>query len=131
MLTLILCKSRVSYLQFFVFPRIAKCFGFRHTYKIGCVLFGVTSVLLPLSNRISGPTFFSEEEEMFSGNGSGNGSDFELDYCGKSINSAEETNSVSRVPARVWAVIMTITVMMVFSRQVTCKLSLILHGRLL
>jgi hypothetical protein len=111
----------VHYLQFFVFPRVSKCLGFRHTYKLGCVLFGISSIILPLSNRISGPISYSSED-IFSGSGSGGGlSPFFVynDSCGNLINTTDGfsgANSVSRVPARVWAVIMTITVATVFSR---------------
>ncbi len=107
-------------LQFFVFPRIAKCIGYRHTYKLGCALFAVSCILLPLSNLISGPVS-SLETGSGSGSGSGmvldNSSATDVDFCGVSFSDASiNVDSVSRVPARVWVVIMLITVLNVFSR---------------
>lgn len=119
----------VFLLQFFLFPKIARCLGFRHTYKLGCAVFGVFSILLPLSNRISGPASYANED-TWSGSGSGSGSDLTPffftynDSCGNLINSTDNTtsisdgNSVSRVPGRVWVVIITIVLVMVCARYV-------------
>ena len=89
-------------------------------------MFAIFVVLLPLSNRISGP--ISSSDDMASGSGSGNGSGLELvdnstDYCGTPLYPSDNVtdtsinvDSVSRVPSRVWAVLLTITVVIVFSR---------------
>lgn len=114
------------FMQFFVFPRIAKCIGFRHTYKLGCAIFGISAAILPLSNRISGPVSY-HEDEFSSGSGSGSGlAPFFVynDSCGNLINVTDNTtstggSSVSRIPGRVWVVIMIITAFIVFARMIT------------
>ena len=116
-------------MQLFLFPQIAKCLGYRHTFKLGCAVFGIFSILLPLSNRISGPVSYAYED-MGSGSGSGNENDLTPffftynDSCGNLINTTENTtptsdsNSVSRVPGRVWVAIMIIVRIMVCARYV-------------
>lgn len=120
----VLIVSLTSCVQFFVFPRIAKCIGYRHTYKLGCTLFALSCILFPLSNRISGPVSYLDEG---SGSGSGsasasgmvmvNSSVVGIDFCGvPSSDASVNADSVSRVPGRVWVVIMIITMLNVFSR---------------
>ena len=87
---------------------IVKCLGYRHTYKFGCALYGISVILLPLSNRISGPV--SSPSEDFSGSGSGSGShvidvpDNLSSFCGLSLydnvteSSSVNVDSVSEYP---------------------------------
>ena len=107
-----------------MFPRIAKCIGYRHTYKLGCALFALSCILFPLSNRISGPVSLVEPG---SGSGSGSGvitllhnlSTVEVDFCGASLlDTPINEDAVSRVPGRVWVVIMSIAILNVFSRYI-------------
>ena len=109
-----------------MFPRITKCIGYRHTYKLGCALFALSCVLFPLSNLISGPV---SSLELGSGSGSGSGSvmlniSSNPDFCGGDTFSDTSINvdSVSRIPARVWIVIIIITILNVFSRYVSLTL---------
>ena len=100
-----------------MFPRIARCLGYRYTYIFGALLFGSMSLIFPLANRITGPIEDSFTSDM---DGSGlNSSDLfasvsaELDYCGNNISSAASgnlvnENSVKRVPAKVWITLMLI-----------------------
>lgn len=116
-------------MQFFLFPLITKFLGYRHTYKLGCALFAIAIVLLPLANRISGP-ISSSSDNAFSGNGSGNGSDFSdfdnsTDFCGTPLYASDNVtetsinvNSVSRIPARVWVVMFLIAILLVMSRYI-------------
>ena len=107
-----------------MFPKLVKYLGYRHTYKLGCVLFGIASVLLPLSNRISGPISSDSHGDKGSGNGSGSGSGMGPvdDFCGspsfEAENSTQRGDSVSAIPARVWAVLFSITILLIFSRCV-------------
>ncbi|XP_006819021.1 uncharacterized protein LOC102803972, partial [Saccoglossus kowalevskii] len=41
--------------QLAVYPSIVKNIGFKHTLKVGLVMFGVTASLIPTLNRIAGP----------------------------------------------------------------------------
>lgn len=99
------------------------------------VLFAISCVLLPLSNQISGPiSSDSGEVPIFSGSGSGSGGalpDNSTPFCGIPVyeNSTEYSNdmmqeSITRVPARVWAVIFTISAVQVVSRFDTIALHL-------
>ena len=103
--------------QIFVFPRIAKCLGYRYTFLFGVLLFGATSMIFPLSNKITGPI----GDDVLSSLGSANGSisTSELDYCGNDLNGEDSSvneNSVVRVPARVWATLILINAVWIISR---------------
>ena len=102
-----------------MFPRIAKCLGFRYTFLLGVLLFGSMSCTFPFANKITGPI---EESAMDAGSGSGlNSSELfsntsivdELDFCGDNMSSAASANlvnenSVGRVPAKVWITLILI-----------------------
>ena len=81
-------------------------------------MFGIFSILLPLSNRISGPISPPMTSENDSYLDQGNTSDF----CGVSNDNATDTSinmdSVSRIPARVWVVIIVMTSSLVLSRYI-------------
>ena len=103
-----------------MFPRIARCLGYRYTYIFGALLFGLMSLIFPLANRITGPIEDSFMSDMDGGSGSGLNSSVlftsitaELDYCGNNIRSAASgnlvnENSVKRVPAKVWITLMLV-----------------------
>ena len=106
----------------FVFPRIAKCLGFRYTFLLGALLFGSMSCTFPFANKITGPIEDNFVSAMDAGSGSGlNSSELfsnttivdELDFCGDNMSSAASANlvnenSVKRVPAKVWITLILI-----------------------
>ena len=105
-----------------MFPRIAKCLGYRYTFLLGVLLFGLMSVTFPFANRITGPIEDDYVSVMDTESGSGlNSSGLssntsiidELDYCGNNVSGAASgnlvnENSVKRVPAKVWITLMLI-----------------------
>ena len=110
-----------------MFPRIAKCLGYRHTFTLSVLLFGSMSLLFPFSNRITGPIDDDLLTTVDAGSGSGfnssaNGS-IEMDYCGNVISGESSENlvnedSVKRIPAKVWFTLMFINGTWITSRFV-------------
>ena len=109
-------------LQLTVYPRIVKCLGYRRTLQLGIVLYGVSCILLPFSNQITGP--ITKDTDGGSGSGLGSGllvmNTTDLDYCGNNISSSStdtliNENSVKRMPAQVWIVLGLITVLRVIA----------------
>ncbi|XP_065901217.1 uncharacterized protein [Dysidea avara] len=51
--------SIAAFIQIFylalVYPQVAKLLGYRHSFRLGVIVFGIGCVLLPLANQISGP----------------------------------------------------------------------------
>lgn len=120
--------------QLAVYPRVAKLLGYRKTLQFGISIFVVCYMLLPFSNRITGPISSTSGPcsnttgnlSVFSGSGSGifedetlnlNGSTG-VNYCGSEDYDAigVNENSVMRVPLRVWAMLISIMVLLVISR---------------
>ena len=106
-----------------MFPRIAKCLGYRYTFLLGVLLFGSMSVTFPFANQITGPiedNYVSTVMDTGSGSGLNSSQLFsnisiidELDYCGNNVSGAASgnlvnENSVKRVPAKVWITLMLI-----------------------
>ncbi len=86
----------------------------------GLLLFAVGIFLLPFSNQISGPI----SNHRFNSSGSGSGMlDISTPFCGSdSISDFNSTvaidNPISRVPARVWTIIIIVTIIQVLGRLV-------------
>ena len=82
------------------------------------MVFALTCVLLPLSNKITGPVNGTASPLHVNITGSGNGMN-STDYCG---NDAEETlvndDLITRIPWYVWIVLFLIMGVMVMSRYV-------------
>lgn len=86
------------------------------------LIFVFGCLLLPWSNTITGP--IQEEEVMAGESGSGNesGSGVSLnetitDYCGRSADeSSINENSVKRIPAKVWAILLLSLLSMILAR---------------
>ena len=82
------------------------------------MVFALNCVLLPLSNKITGPVNGTASPLHVNITGSGNGMN-STDYCG---NDAEETlvndDSITRIPWYVWIVLFLIVGVMVMSRYV-------------
>ena len=104
-------------LQLLVFPRITKLAGFRNTFRLGIIVLGVASLLLPFSNQITGPIPHSNTslpDNGTAGSGMSPDDDETSGYCNYtlSVNSSFESsvnvNSVARVPIYVWFVLVTI-----------------------
>ena len=103
-----------------MFPRIAKCLGYRYTFLFGVLLFGFLSFTFPFANRITGPIDdnFMSDVDIGSGFGLNSSQLFinvstDLDFCGNDISSdgsenLVNENSVTRVPAKVWITLVLI-----------------------
>ena len=86
-------------------------------------MFASGSILLPWSNSITGPIdpIIESSNELVSGSGSGsiNGSSINgtIDYCGQSLNeSSVNENSITRIPAKVWAIVLLALLMQIIAR---------------
>ena len=98
-----------SYLQSLVFPRVVKILQYRKTFDLGLLLFDISSIILPFSNQIScripvQQFNFLEVAVVVT--------DTSIPICpgsDKSNSTDIIENPITRVPARVWAVIMIIT----------------------
>ena len=106
-----------------VYSRIAKCLGFRRTFQVGVLLFGTVCVLIPFSNKISGPvpgsSTSSNVTDLWSGSGSGNSTDF----CGDDSDDGVGVNedSMERIPYYIWLLLSLVYGAMVISRyNITC-----------
>ena len=106
---------------------MTKLFGFRNTFRLGVLLFGVASFLLPFSNQITGPipsSSMSLPDNGTAGSGMSPDDDESSGYCNHtlSVNSSFESsvniNSVARVPIYVWFVVITIVTVTIIGRYV-------------
>ena len=85
--------------------------------RISLIVFALGNFLLPFANQITGPI---DDEEMVSGSGMesvSNGSDngyCVFNYTRDFVNK----NSLKRLPASVWAIMILITLMIVLGRYV-------------
>ena len=97
-------------------------------------------MILPFSNKITGPissptggpcsadnnSSSSSSSSLFSGSGSGsvfdNSSNFtdtnSTDFCEMGYEIGVNENSISRVPLKVWAILLTVMVLLAISRYV-------------
>ena len=109
---------------------MVKWLGYRKTLQFGVIIFIICCIVLPFSNRITGPITSAEaanDTSNFSGSGSGN---ITLDlnttdlnstlYCGDDQEDLIGVNpdSIKRVPIQVWAVLITVMVLIVVGRSV-------------
>ena len=111
-----------SYLQSLVFPRVVNILKYRKTFDLGLLLFAISSIIFPFSNQISG--HIPVQQFNFTGSGSGM-MDTSIPFCGPGSIMDDKSNStdiignpITRVPARVWAVIMIITTIQILGRFV-------------
>ena len=93
-----------------------KLLGYRNLLRVSLVVFACSCILLPWSNRITGPI------DTIS-NDTGSGMDLMMndssnyDYCGRSPEEASvNEDSISRLPAKVWAVVLLALLAMIVSR---------------
>jgi len=107
--------------QSLVYPRIVKLLKYRYTCQFGLILFATGCIILPFSNQISGPIPAQE----FNSSGSGSGMmDDSAPFCGYDMltdgsnSTVQIGNSITRVPFKVWVVIMAITVLQILGRSV-------------
>lgn len=117
-LTMIAAAAQLVY-QPIVFPRTVKLLGYRNLLRASLVVFACSCILLPWSNRITGPI------DTIS-NDTGSGMDpmmndsSNYDYCGRSPEEASvNEDSISRLPAKVWAVVLLALLAMIVSRAST------------
>ena len=109
---------------------MTRWFGFRNTFRLGVFAFGVTFLLLPFSNQITGPIPHSNTslpDNGTAGSGMSPDDDETSGYCNYtlSVNSSFESsvnvNSVARVPIYVWFVVITIVTLVYIGRYVLSK----------
>ncbi len=76
-------------------------------FRIKLVLFAISSLVLPWSNRITGPIDEPLQPYNVSGSGSGSGMSPEFGFCGfAKSDEAVNQNSISRIPFSVWVVLL-------------------------
>ena len=117
-----LCISVIFklYFQPIVFPRTAKLLGYRNVLRVSVIIFACGCILLPWSNTITGPI---ENGETGRHNETGNGMNSMFndssyyDYCGRTPEeSSINENSVIRIPAKVWAVVLLALLAQIIAR---------------
>lgn len=111
-----------------VYPQVVKVLKYRFTFIFGLILFAVGIFILPFSNQISGPISVQESNSSSTGKEMLN---ISVPFCGsdsvEDFNSTDVIeNSISRVPARVWAVIIFITITQVLGRLVASDLNMVI-----
>ena len=124
------------FLQLFLFPLVTKWAGFRNTFRLGIVTFGLMAFLLPFSNRItglivpsnssvydnsmySGRNLFEEETEHFCNY---------TQIVNSSFDSSVNVNSVLRVPFQIWFVLISIVTVATIGRFVDYLAILYVHS---
>jgi MFS family permease len=131
----VMCSGAVQLLwQLLVYPHIARYLGYRKTLQFGILVFIVCYMLLPFSNRITGPiepqdplclnATSNSSSSIFSGSGSGSGSGvFEnatdtnsTAYCEIDDVIGVNENSIKRVPISVWLILLAVMCLLVISR---------------
>ena len=115
--------TRFFILQLLIYPRIAKCIGYRGTVTVGLLLFGVMSVLFPFSNRITGPIGDSGDIIKPDNFNLTTNSSIESDFCGHQLSgdgseNLVNENSVNRIPIRVWSWLVFNLTLWIISRWV-------------
>ena len=90
--------------------------GYRHLVRVGLVVFIIGTLLLPWCNAITGPI-----DALVNSSGSGNGKwnrNISSDFCGRLYSeSSVNENSIVRLPAKVWAIVLLSFLMYEFSRS--------------
>ena len=89
--------------------------GYRHLMRIGLVIFIIGSLLLPWCNTITGPI---DPLVISSGSGSGEwNTSISSDFCGRPDSEPSvNVNSIVRLPAKVWAIVLLSLLMTILSR---------------
>jgi MFS family permease len=102
--------------QIFLFPYVARCLGYRNCFRFFVLMTAVLSVLLPLSNKITGPiasdvgtnsslSLFNTSFYNATYNVSSQGNQ-SLPFCGKVYEDSKlHDDSVVRIPFVVWLVL--------------------------
>ena len=107
--------------QSLAYPRIVKLLKYRYTCQFGLFLFAMGCIVLPFSNQISGPIPAQEFNSSASGSGM---IDDSAPFCGYDVSTnstAQIGNSITRVPFKVWVIIMMITALQIVGRSVVFK----------
>ena len=79
--------------------------------RIGLVIFIIGSLLLPWCNTITDPI-----DPLVISSGSGSGDNISSDFCGRlDSESSVNENSIVRLPAKVWAIVLLSLLMMILS----------------
>ena len=117
----------INFFQLFLFPLVTKWAGFRNTFRLGVVTFGLMAFLFPFSNQITGP-IVPRKSSVYDNGTSGSGMNLfeeETDnFCNytqivnSSFDSSVNANSVSRVPFQTWFVLISIVTVAIIGRCV-------------
>lgn len=136
----VICRVPFSLSQLLVYPQIAKYLGYRKTLQLGITIFIVCYMLLPFSNRITGsvdtspdgPCGNNTSADSLPGSGSGSGifnnTTVDLNatdanstqYCTVDYEIGVNDNSITRVPLRVWSLLLFVMTLLVMSRYRWC-----------
>ena len=93
-----------------------KLLGYRNLLRASLVVFACGCILLPWSNSITGPIETISNETGSGMDPMSNESGY-YDYCGRSPEEASvNEDSISRLPAKVWAVVLLALLAMIVSR---------------
>ncbi|XP_064395465.1 uncharacterized protein LOC135342613 isoform X1 [Halichondria panicea] len=119
----------------FLFPLMTKWAGFRNTFRLGVVTFGLMAFLFPFSNQITGPIVPSNSS-VYDNSTSGSGMNLfeeETDnFCNytqivnSSFDSSVNANSVSRVPFQTWFVLISIVTVAIIGRITSITATMVL-----
>ena len=88
--------------------------------RISLVVFAIGNLLLPWANNITGP-IYQQDPGSENGSGSETGSAIlEAGYCGFNDSGGEmvQENSIKRLPASVWALMLLFTLMIILGRYI-------------
>ncbi|XP_064385510.1 uncharacterized protein LOC135334305 isoform X2 [Halichondria panicea] len=118
----------------FLFPLVTKWAGFRNTFRLGVVTFGLMVFLLPFSNRITGPIVPSNSSVYDNSTYSGiNLFEEETEnFCNytqignSSFDSSVNVNSVFRVPFQTWFVLISIVTVITIGRITSITATMVL-----
>lgn len=114
--------------QLLIYPKLVKFLGYRRTFQSGVLAGVLCFFLLPFSNRITGPIGDAADDlcnsngnsttSLFSESGSGSGGFVanHTQFCEVDYEVTVNENSVARIPARVWAMLLGVMALLVISR---------------
>jgi MFS family permease len=128
---IIMCSGVLQiFWQLLVYPRLVELLGYRRTFQFGVFACVACFMILPFSNRITGPigdaaynlcsgsqtNSTSASSSVYSGSGSGGFAANSTGFCRVDYETNVNENSVLRIPARVWAMLLTVMALLVISR---------------
>ena len=130
--SIVLQSEVISLPQLLVYPRLVKLLGYRRTFQFGVFACVACFLILPFSNWITGPigdaadnlcsgseTNSTSSSSVYSGSGSGGFvAANSTGFCQVDYETSVNENSVSRIPARVWAMLLSVMALLVISRYV-------------